>query len=241
MVQIKAKYYHCRLVLVGVAIFPLWEVEKEKSVVSLETWDNTPKLFAFQKAGTYLGFHGSIPKAILRGQGWLLLLLTPYNPSLPGTLIWSKCAAVPFSCHLKTMTVTRGTGCNGGMHWIALFLMCGYCWCPCRDEMLTFMDKWAMGYAQNAVHGLCAGPVFVSEWHYRTRASRGKAKFLICFSFKWPCSSARESSTMWKQKDLHQIVLVSFQRNTYLESVIAVLLCWQIPILLVARTHNSFR
>lgn len=29
--------------------------------------------------------------------------------------------------------------------------------------MLTFMDKWAMGYAQNAVHGLCAGPVFVSE------------------------------------------------------------------------------
>lgn len=160
MVQIKAKYYHFRLDLVGVAIFPLWEVEEEKKgVVSLETWDNTPKLFAFQKAGTNLGFHGSIPKAILRGQGWLLLLLTPYNPSLPGTLIWSKYTAVPFSCHLKTMTVTRGTGCDGGMHWIALFLMCGYCWYPCRDEM----DKWAMGYAQNAVLGLRAGPVFMSE------------------------------------------------------------------------------
>lgn len=168
MVQIKAKYYHCRLVLVGVAIFPLWEVEEEKSVVSLETWDNTPKLFAFQKAGTYLGFHGSIPKAILRGQGWLLLLLTPYNPSLPGTLIWSKCAAVPFSCHLKTMTVTRGTGCNGGMHWIALFLMCGYCWYPWMKCWLSWTSgPWVMrrmqfmGYVQ--VLCLCLSDTIVPE------------------------------------------------------------------------------
>jgi len=61
------------------------------------------------------------------------------------------------------VTVIRGTRCDGEMHWIALFLMCVYCWYPCRDETVIFMDKWAMGYAENAVHGLRAGPVFMSE------------------------------------------------------------------------------
>lgn len=73
--------------LVGVTLFPLSEAKEEKGLVSLGIWDTRPQLFAFQKAAADRVFHSSFPKAMPRGQGSLLLLLTAHSLSLPGALV----------------------------------------------------------------------------------------------------------------------------------------------------------